>query len=65
MITVFPQGDANQNCVVNAVDLGFIRARFGQDPTVGDNWKADINRDGVINFLDLGLARQNFGRFCQ
>jgi photosystem II stability/assembly factor-like uncharacterized protein len=47
--------DFNNDCAVNAQDLGLMRlAFFSSDATV------DLNSDGVVNFLDLGLLRQLF-----
>ncbi len=41
--------DANQDGVVNVLDLVFIAGRFGQS---GPN-SADVNGDGVVSILDL------------
>ncbi|HUU69337.1 MAG TPA: dockerin type I domain-containing protein, partial [Planctomycetota bacterium] len=58
------KGDANGDCVVNALDLIFIRNLLGQNPATDDNWKADLNEDGKINVLDLLTARNNMGATC-
>ncbi|MFK8014075.1 MAG: hypothetical protein AB8G17_01375 [Gammaproteobacteria bacterium] len=47
--------DLSQDCTVNVVDLGLLRARFfSADPD------ADFNGDGVVNVIDLGLLRTGF-----
>lgn len=47
--------DLNDDCVVNAGDLGILRSRFfSTDPD------ADFNGDGVVNASDLGVMRQMF-----
>ncbi|MEM6638565.1 MAG: endonuclease/exonuclease/phosphatase family protein [Pseudomonadota bacterium] len=47
--------DFNQDGVVNVLDLGVFRLRFGSaDPDT------DLNGDGVVNTLDLGLFRSLF-----
>ena len=45
----FTDYDANQDGVVNILDLVFIAGRFGQS---GPN-SADVNGDGVVSILDL------------
>ena len=45
----FTNYDANQDGVVNILDLVFIAGRFGQS---GPN-SADVNGDGVVSILDL------------
>ena len=47
--------DFNNDNIVNAVDLGILRARFfSNDP------EADLNGDGVVNAADLGRFRALF-----
>ena len=48
----FATYDANQDGVVNILDLTFIAGRFGES---GPN-SADVNRDGVVNIQDLILV---------
>ena len=47
--------DLNDDCIVNATDLGIFRGRFFT--TDAD---ADFNGDGVVNAGDLGILRQLF-----
>ncbi|MFK7888568.1 MAG: thrombospondin type 3 repeat-containing protein, partial [Gammaproteobacteria bacterium] len=47
--------DVNNDCVVNVVDLGLLRAGF-----FGNNPVLDFNGDGVVNVVDLGLMRSVF-----
>ncbi len=56
--------DVNGDCVVNILDLLYVRNRLGMDPASGDNRRADINRDGVINILDLLLVRNGLQTGC-
>ena len=47
--------DFSNDCVVNVVDLGYLRQQFfTTDPD------ADLNGDGTVNVLDLGLLRSGF-----
>lgn len=48
--------DFNQDCVVNVIDLGEMRAQFFQ---TGPN-DADLNGDGTVNVIDLGILRTAF-----
>ena len=53
--------DFNNDCVVNAVDLGLLRvAFFSTDGEPNWNPNADINGDGVVNVVDLGTLRSVF-----
>jgi len=58
------QGDCNWDCVVNILDMLFVRDRIGLDPTIGSNWKADVNMDGNINILDLLVVRNLLTTTC-
>ena len=49
-------GDFNNDCAVNVVDLGILRANFF---ATGNN-VTDMNGDGVTNVVDLGLLRTVF-----
>jgi hypothetical protein len=58
-------GDANDDCVVNILDLSFMGARYGEscgDP--GYNAQADINNDCIVNILDLTVAGGNYNMTC-
>jgi len=56
--------DTNGDCVVNVLDLIFVRNRLGERPYTGDNWRADITCDMVINVLDLIAVRNYLGTRC-
>ena len=48
--------DLNNDGIVNALDLGIFKKRFGtHDPD------ADFNGDGIVNALDLGILKSLFG----
>ncbi|MFK8014877.1 MAG: family 16 glycosylhydrolase [Gammaproteobacteria bacterium] len=47
--------DLNNDCVINVVDLGALRAVF-----FSADEDADLNGDGVVNVQDLGLLRNQF-----
>jgi uncharacterized repeat protein (TIGR03806 family) len=49
-------GDLNNDGIVNPLDLGLFKRRFGtSDPD------ADFNGDGIVNPLDLGIFKRLFG----
>ena len=50
-------GDANNDGIVNSLDIAAVRGAFG---TRGAN-RADLNGDGVVNSLDLAVARRLIG----
>ena len=57
------RGDANQDGVVNALDLGMIKSKLNLKATeLGTGTGAycvfaDLNADGVINALDLAIVK--------
>jgi hypothetical protein len=58
-------GDANDDCIVNILDLSFMGARYGMqcgDP--GWDGRADINNDCKVNILDLSAAGGNYNMTC-
>ena len=57
-------GDVNGDCVVNILDLLFIRDRINKDVGSGDNGNADVNEDGKINLLDLLFVRDRINNAC-
>jgi len=57
-------GDANQDCRVNILDLIFIRNKLNQPVGTGDNWKANVNEDAKINILDLIFVRNKLNTQC-
>jgi hypothetical protein len=50
-------GDLNNDNVVNVLDFGLFKKRFGSDDA-----DADLNGDGVVNVLDLGRFKLLFGK---
>ncbi|MFK7888542.1 MAG: thrombospondin type 3 repeat-containing protein [Gammaproteobacteria bacterium] len=48
--------DLNNDCIVNAVDLGLLRAQFFTEGAVDQ----DFNGDEVVNAVDLGILRTLF-----
>jgi len=48
-------GDFNNDCIVNIVDLGILRTLF-----FSTDAQADLNGDGVVNIVDLGILRTLF-----
>ena len=46
-----PNGDVNQDGVVNVLDMIFVAQNFGQEPP--SDSRADVNKDGQVNILDL------------
>lgn len=51
-------GDANDDDIINILDLSIIGGAFGTSPP--SNAKGDINDDGTVNILDLVLAGGNY-----
>ena len=47
--------DLNNDCIVNAVDLGIFRTVF-----FSNDANADLNGDGTVNTVDLGILRTQF-----
>jgi hypothetical protein len=47
--------DFNNDCIVNAVDLGFLKSVF-----FSNNAEADLNGDGLVNAVDLGIFKSRF-----
>ena len=58
-------GDTNGDCMVNILDLLYVRNRLGLAPASVDNGSADLNGDGAINILDLILVRNKLGATCE
>lgn len=50
-------GDANGDRATSITDVNLIRARNGQDVTVGTNMRCDLNADGAISVTDANLCR--------
>ncbi|NQT21744.1 MAG: hypothetical protein HQ592_18715 [Planctomycetes bacterium] len=53
------------DCVVNVVDIIYVRVLLQANPEIADNWQADVNEDGVINILDLITVRNHLGTTCE
>jgi hypothetical protein len=54
-------GDANEDDIINILDLSLIGSSYGSNP--GDpswNPQADINNDGTINIQDIVLSGSNY-----
>ena len=54
-----PNGDVNQDGVVNILDMIFVAQSFGQKPP--SNPRADVNKDGQVNILDLIFVAERLG----
>lgn len=53
-------GDFNNDCIVNAIDLGLLRSGFFGDSQILDIWGPDGEPDGVVNAYDLGWFKGLF-----
>jgi len=62
---IYPVGDTNQDCMVDLLDLVFVRNRLFMDPTDPANAPADVNEDGSIGLDDLIEVRNNLGAACE
>ena len=54
-----PNGDVNQDGIVNVLDMIFVAQSFGQKPP--SNPRADVNKDGQVNILDLIFVAERLG----
>lgn len=54
-------GDVNGDGVLDPLDTGYIRARFGADACGEGNCPADANCDGLIDPLDIGYVLARYG----
>jgi len=57
--------DSTLDCVVNVLDLIYVRNALGKDVESGENWRSDINNDGKVNVLDLIAVRNSLGQRCK
>ena len=55
-----PNGDVNQDGVVNILDMILVAQSFGQKPL--SNPRADVNKDGQVNILDLVFVAERLGQ---
>jgi len=58
-------GDANDDCVVNILDMIFVRNRVLGKMTGSGMWKADMNNDGRISISDVMVVRNALGSTCR
>ena len=58
-------GDVNGDCVVNVLDMLFVRNTFLHNTASGDNWKADVDSDGQIDVLDMLIVREAMKDECE
>ncbi len=57
------QGDANNDCMVNIIDLNLLSKAYGSSPTDSDwNENCDFNNDELIDFIDLAILGNNYGK---
>jgi len=56
--TSWISGDANEDGIVDALDLAKISANFGS-PQIYASHQADVNADGFVNALDISEVLQN------
>lgn len=54
-------GDANEDRMVNFIDLNIVLSEFGQS----NPWfEGDVNADGVVDFRDLNIVLSAFATAC-
>ncbi|NQT20746.1 MAG: right-handed parallel beta-helix repeat-containing protein, partial [Planctomycetes bacterium] len=58
-------GDVNGDCVVNILDMLFVRNTFLRDIATADNWRADVNSDGTIDVIDMLIVRDSIKDECE
>ena len=57
-----PEGDANNDNVVNLVDFSILSSTYGKClGTAGFDARADFNEDSCIGILDFSLLQRNIG----
>ncbi len=54
-------GDVNANNMVNATDIGQVKANSGGSPVDGTNFRNDLNADGSIGSTDIGMVKTAAG----
>ena len=55
-----PNGDVNQDGIVNVLDMIVVAQNFGQEPP--SDSRADVNQDGVVNLLDLVFVAEHLSQ---
>jgi len=61
---VYPTGDANQDCMVDLLDLVYVRNQLFTEIDE-NNATADVNEDEAIDLQDLIEVRNNLGAECE
>ncbi len=54
-----PNADPNNDCIVNAIDLGIFNGVFFSTDADADA-DADLTGDGIVDALDLGIFKRLF-----
>ena len=55
-----PDGDVNQDGIVNVLDMIFVAQNLGQEPP--SDSRADVNSDGQVNILDLVFVAEHLSQ---
>lgn len=55
-------GDANNDGVVNILDLTFIASHFGESIDAAREANPDVTGDGIVDIRDLVLVAGRFGQ---
>ena len=55
-----PNGDVNQDGIINILDMIFVAQNFGQEPP--SDSRADVNKDGQVNILDLIFVAEHLSQ---
>jgi hypothetical protein len=62
------EGDTNQDCMVNVLDLAAVGLAYGSGPE-DPNWNKDADvyppgDDGEVDIFDLATVGMNYGSEC-
>ena len=55
-----PNGDVNQDGIVNVLDMIVVAQNFGHEPP--SDSRADVNQDGVVNLFDLVFVAEHLSQ---
>ena len=55
-----PNGDVNQDGIVNVLDMIVVAQDFGHEPP--SDSRADVNQDGVVNLFDLVFVAEHLSQ---